>query len=90
MNLNEFINICIKVNVKLTELNIQLIIKASMISAAYFVISTSSAQLTLSVSAWKKSRISNLNLNKKELFKKKLYFKCIKTEYKAYECFKMT
>ena len=37
MNLNEFINICIKVNVKLIELNAQSIIKASMISAAYFV-----------------------------------------------------
>ncbi len=89
-NLNEFINICMQVNVKLTELNIQLIVKASAISAARSVASTSSAQLTSSISAWKKLRISNLDLSKKELLKKELCFKCKKTEHKAYECFKTT
>jgi len=30
-NLNEFVNICMQVNVKLTELNIQSVVKASVI-----------------------------------------------------------
>jgi len=50
-NLNEFVNICMQVNVKLTELNARLIIKVSAISAARSVTSTSSARLTSSVSA---------------------------------------
>ncbi len=90
MNLNEFINICMQVDVKLTELNIQSIIKASMISAAHFVASTSSAQFTSSISAWKKFKISNLNFSKKELMKKELCFKCKKTEHRAYECSEIT
>ncbi len=53
-NLNEFVDICMQVNVRLTKLNIQLIVKASAISAAHSVASTSSAQSTSSVSAWKK------------------------------------
>ncbi len=89
-NLNEFINICMKVNVKLTELNTQSIIKVSVISAAHSVASTLSAQLTSLISAWKKSRISNLNFSKKELFKKELCFKCKKSKHRAYDCFKMT
>jgi len=50
-NLNKFINICMQVNVRLTELNAQLIVKASAISAARLVASTLSARLTSSVSA---------------------------------------
>ncbi len=88
-NLNEFINICMQVNVKLTELNIQSVVKASAISAACFVTNTSFAWLTSSIFAWKKFKISNLDFSKKELFKKELCFKCKKTEHKAYECFKM-
>ncbi len=90
MNLNEFINICMQVNVKLIELNARLIVKASAISAAHSVANTSSARFTSSVSAWKKLRRSNLDSIQKELFKKKLCFKCKKSEYKAYDCFKMT
>ncbi len=90
MNLNEFVNICMQVNVKLTELNTQLIIKASATLAAHFVASTSSAQLTSSVSAWKKLRKLNLNFIQKELFKKELCFKCKKSKHRAYDCFKMT
>ncbi len=89
-NLNKFINICMQVNVKLTELNAWLIIKVSAISAAHFVTSTSSARLTSSVSAWKKLRRSNLDFIQKELFKKELCFKCKKLKHKAYDCFKMT
>jgi len=50
-NLNEFINICMQVNVKLTELNAQSIIKVSATSAAHSVANTSSAQLTSLISA---------------------------------------
>ena len=89
-NLNKFINICMQVNVRLTELNAQSIIKASAISAACFVVNTSSAWFTSSISAWKKLRILNLDLSKKELFKKELCFKCKKIKHKAYECFKTT
>jgi len=44
-NLNEFINICMQVNVRLTELNAQSVVKASTTQAARSVINTSSAQL---------------------------------------------
>ncbi len=90
MNLNKFINICMQINVKLIELNAQSIIKASTTQVTCFVANTSSAQLTSSVFAWKKLRILNLNLSKKELFKKELCFKCKKIKHKAYECLKMT
>ncbi len=89
-NLNEFVNICMQVNVKLTELNARLIIKVSAISAARSVTSTSSARLTSSVSAWKKLRRSNLDFIQKELFKKELCFKCKKSEHRAYDCLKTT
>ncbi len=89
-NLNEFINICMQVNVKLTELNTQSIIKASMIQAAYSVFSTLTAQITSSVSSWKKLRRLNLDFIQKELFKKELCFKCKKSKHKAYNCLEMT
>ncbi len=90
MNLNEFVDICMQVDVRLTELNVQSIIKVSAISAARSVASTSSARPTSSVSAWKKLRRSNLNFIQKELFKKELCFKCKKSEHRAYDCFKTT
>ncbi len=89
-NLNEFVNICMQVNVKLTELNVWSVVKASMIQAARFVFRTLTAWLTLSVFSWKKLRRLNLDSIQKELFKKKLCFKCKKSEHKAYDCFKMT
>ncbi len=89
-NLNEFVNICMQVDVKLTELNVWLIIKVSVISAAHSVASTSSARSTSSVSAWKKFRRSNLDSIQKELFKKELCFKCKKSEHRAYDCLEMT
>ncbi len=78
-----------QVNVKLTELNIQSVVKASMTQAACSVSSTLIAQLTSSISLWKKLRRSNLNFIQKKLFKKELCFKCKKSEHKAYDCFKM-
>jgi hypothetical protein len=89
-NLNEFADICMQVNVRLIELNSQSIIKASAISAARSVASTSSAHLMSLVSSWKKLRILNLDLSKKKLMKKELCFKCKKIEHRAYECFETT
>jgi len=89
-DLNEFVNICMQVDVKLTELNAQSVVKASMIQAAHFVSSTLTIWLTSSVSLWKKLRRLNLDSIQKELFKKELCFKCKKSEHKAYDCFKMT
>jgi len=89
-NLNEFVNICMWVDVKLTELNARSVIKASIIQAAQSVSSTLTVQLTSSVSSWKKLRRSNLNSIQKELFKKELCFKCKKSEHKAYDCLETT
>ncbi len=89
-NLNEFINICMQVDVKLTELNAWSVVKALMIQAARSVSSTSTVWLMSSVSSWKKLRRSNLDSIQKELFKKELCFKCKKSKHKAYDYFKMT
>ncbi len=89
-NLNKFINICMWVDVRLTELNTRSIIKASATQAARSVISTLTTQFTSSVSSWKKLRRSKLNFIQKELFKKELCFKCKKSKHRAYNCLKMT
>ena len=89
-NLNEFVDICMQVNIRLTELNVQSVIKASTTQAARSVSNTLTAWLTSSVSSWKKLRRSNLNSIQKELFKKKLCFKCKKSKHKAYDCLEMT
>ncbi len=49
-NLNEFINICMQVNIRLTELNAWSVVKASMTQAAWFVVNTSFAQLMIQTS----------------------------------------
>ncbi len=79
-----------QVDVKLTELNVQSVVKASATQAACSVVSTSTIQLTSSVSSWKKLRRSKLNSIQKELFKKELCFKCKKSEHKAYDCLETT
>ena len=89
-NLNEFVNICMQVDVKLTELNAQSVVKALITQAAQSVSSTLTAQLTSSVSLWKKFRRLNLDSIQKELFKKELCFKYKKLKHKAYDCLKMT
>ncbi len=89
-NLNEFVDICMQVNVRLTELNARSAVKASATQAARSVSSTSTARLTSSVSSWKKLRRLNLDSIQKELFKKKLCFKCKKSKHKAYDCLEMT
>ncbi len=90
MNLNEFVDICMQVNVRLTELNAWSVIKASVTQAAHSVISTSITRLTSSVSSWKKLERLKLNSIQKELFKKELCFKCKKLKHKAYDCLKTT
>jgi len=90
MNLNEFVNICMQVDVRLTELNARSVVKASATQAAHSVVSTSTTRLTSSVSSWKKLRRSKLNSIQKELFKKELCFKCKKLEHRAYDCFETT
>ena len=89
-DLNEFINICMQINVRLTELNARSVVKASAIQAARSVSSTSTTRLTSSVSSWKKLRRSKLNSIQKKLFKKELCFKCKKSEHRAYNCFETT
>ena len=89
-NLNEFVDICMQVNVRLTELNARLVVKASATQAARSVVSTSITRLTSSVSSWKKLRRSKLNFIQKELFKKELCFKCKKSEHRAYDYLEMT
>jgi len=49
-NLNEFIDICMQVDVRLTELNARSVVKASATQAARSVSSTLTARLTSSVS----------------------------------------
>jgi len=60
-NLNEFVDICMQVDVRLTELNARSVVKASATQAARSAVSTSTTQLTSSVSSWKKLRRSKLN-----------------------------
>ncbi len=60
-DLNEFVDICMQVNVRLTELNARSVIKASVTQAAHSVSSTLTARLTSLVSSWKKLRRSNLD-----------------------------
>ncbi len=89
-NLNEFVDICMRVDVRLTELNARSVVKASATQAARSVFNTSTARLTSSVSSWKKLRKSNLDSIQKELFKKELCFKCKKSEHRAYDCLETT
>ena len=88
-NLNEFIDICMQIDVRLIELNARSVVKALATQAARSVVSTSTTQLTSSISSWKKFRRSKLNSIQKELFKKELCFKCKKSEHRAYDCLKM-
>ncbi len=88
-NLNEFIDICMQVNVRLTELNAWSVVKALATQAAHSVVSTSTTRLTSSVSSWKKLRRSKFNFIQKELFKKELCFKCKKSKHRAYDCLEM-
>ncbi len=73
MNLNEFINICIQVNIWLTKLNAWSVFKTSMTQVAHFITSILmiiTIAISASIFAWKKLRISNVDFVKEKLFKK--------------------
>ncbi len=50
-NLNEFIDICMQIDVRLIELNARSVVKALATQAARSVVSTSTTQLTSSISS---------------------------------------
>ncbi len=89
MNLNEFVDICMQVNVRLTKLNARSVFKTSTIQVARFIASISTTITTAtsaSISAWKKLRISNVDSAREKLFKKELCFKCKKSKHRARDC----
>ncbi len=91
MNLNEFINICMQVDVWLTKLNARSVLKTSTIQVARSIASilmTITTVISASIFAWKKLRILNVDSAREKLFKKKLCFKCKKSEHRARDCLK--
>ncbi len=89
MNLNEFIDICMRVDVRLTKLNAQSVFKTSTTQVAHFIASISTTittAISASISAWKKLRISNVDSAREKLFKKELCFKCKKSKHRARDC----
>ncbi len=91
MNLNEFINICMQVDVQLTKLNARSILKTSttqVTRSTTSILTMITTAISASISAWKKLRISNVDFARKKLFKKELCFKCKKSKHKACNCFK--
>ncbi len=89
MNLNEFVNIRMQVNVQLTKLNARSVLKTSMTQVARSIASILmmiTTAILASIFAWKKLRISNVNSARKKLFKKELCFKCKKSEHRACNC----
>ncbi len=91
MNLNEFVDICMQVNVRFTKLNARSALKTSMIQVTHFIadiLMIITTAISASIFAWKKLRISNVDSAKEKLFKKELCFKCKKSEHKACNCLK--
>ncbi len=91
MNLNEFVNICMQVNVQLTKLNAQSVLKTLTIQVTCFItniLMMITTVISASIFAWKKLRILNIDSARKKLFKKELCFKCKKLKHKACNYFK--
>ncbi len=91
MNLNEFVDICMQVNVRLTKLNARSTLKTSttqVTRSTASILTTITTAISASISAWKKLEISNVDSAREKLFKKELCFKCKKSEHKACDCFK--
>ncbi len=91
MNLNEFVNICMQVDVRLTKLNARSVLKTSTTQVARSIADISmmiTTTISTSISAWKKLRISNVDFVREKLFKKELCFKCKKSEHRACDCLK--
>ncbi len=90
MNLNEFVNICMQVNVWLTKLNARSALKTSTTQVTHFIASILmmiTTVISASIFAWKKLRILNVDSAKEKLFKKELCFKCKKSKHRACDCF---
>ncbi len=91
MNLNEFVDICMQVNVQLTKLNARSILKTSTTQVARStasILMMITTAISASIFAWKKLRILNVNSAREKLFKKELCFKCKKSEHRACDCLK--
>ena len=91
MNLNEFIDICMQIDVRLTKLNAWSALKTSTTQVTHFITSILIMIITTistSISAWKKLRLLNVDSAREKLFKKELCFKCKKLKHKACDCFK--
>ncbi len=91
MNLNEFVDICMQVNVRLTKLNARSTLKTSttqVTRSTASILTTITTAISASISAWKKLEILNVDSAREKLFKKELCFKCKKSEHKACDCFK--
>ena len=91
MNLNEFVDICMQVDVRLTKLNARSVLKTSTTQVARFIadiLMMITTAISASISAWKKLRISNVDSAREKLFKKELCFKCKKSKHRACDCFK--
>ena len=89
MNLNEFVDICMQVNVWLTKLNAWSALKTSTTQVARFtasILTTITTAISASISAWKKLRILNIDSAREKLFKKEFCFKCKKSEHRACDC----
>jgi len=89
IDLNEFVDICMRADVRLTELNARSALKTSTTQAARPIASTSltiTTATSASFAAWKKLRISNVDPAREKLFKKELCFKCKKSEHRARDC----
>ncbi len=86
MNLNEFVNICMQIDVQLTKLNAWTVLKTSMTQVARFIaniLMMITTAISASIFAWKKLRILNVDSAREKLFKKELCFKCKKSKHKA-------
>ncbi len=89
IKLNEFVDICMQVDVRLTKLNARSILKTSTIQVARFtasILTTITTAISASIFAWKKLRISNVDFAREKLFKKELCFKCKKSKHRACNC----
>ncbi len=76
MNLNEFIEICMQVNVRLTKLNAWSTLKTSTIQVTRFtasILMTITTAISASIFAWKKLRISNVLQQEHDLCKMQLW-----------------
>ncbi len=91
IDLNEFIDICMRADVQLTKLNAWSVLKTLITQVTCFIASILmiiTIAISVSFFAWKKLRISNVDSAREKLFKKELCFKCKKSEHRACNCFK--